>query len=178
MWIVLIALLLVFAPSPYAQEVYRSTDSDGVPLFSDRNRAGAEKLEIEPLPTIKTHSPAAAPPVTSGNRPVSRPARPVHVKVTIDNPADDSVVWATGGPVAVFVATEPAIRADTGDTIGLRIDGSLLAERYKSGNISLTGIERGTHTLQAVVFDSSGRIAAESETITFHVKRHSILHKR
>ncbi len=169
--------LLVFSSVLHAQEVYKSTDSDGIPLFSDRNRAGAEKLEIEPLPTIKIRTPSSGA-AAGSSKPAAKPDTPVYTSVVIENPVEDSVMWATGEPVAVFVAVEPAFGADIGHTIGLRLDGKLAAERFQSGNIALQDVDRGTHTLQAVIFDSTGRIIGESEIVTFHLKRHSILNQR
>ncbi len=175
MWILIIGLL-TFSQVVAAQEVYKSTEPGGVPLFSDRDRAGAEKIEIDPLPTIKTHTPVSRP-VASSGKPSADLEKVPYTAITIEKPVDDSVVWATGEPVAVSVVTEPAFVSGSGYAIGLRLDGKLTDVRSQRGNITLMDVDRGTHTLQAVVLDSSGQIVAESQTITFHLKRHSILRK-
>ena len=176
MWFIIISLF-AFSPVIAAQEVYKSTEPDGVPLFSDRNRAGAQKLEIDPIPTIKIHTPVSRP-AASSNELSADPEDAAYTKVTIEKPADDSVVWATGQPVAVSVVTEPAFASGSGYAIGLRLDGKLTGVRSQRGNITLMNVDRGTHTLQAVILNASGQVVAESGTVTFHLKRHSILHKR
>ncbi len=169
--------LLTFSSLIAAQEVYKTTEPDGVPLFSDRNRVGAEKLEIDPLPTIKIHTPVDRP-ATGSNKLSAGSETPVYARIAIENPVDDSVVWAKGESMAVFVVTEPEFVSGTGHAIGLRLDGKLTDVRSQRGNITLMNVDRGTHTLQAVILDSSGRVIAESGLVTFHLKRHSILHKR
>lgn len=177
MWFILFSLL-AFSPFVAAQEVYKSIEPDGVPLFSDRNQgADSQKLKIEPLPTIKLRTPVARP-AAGANKLSANPENPVYTKITIENPVDDSVIWADERPLIVLVVTEPPFIEGTGLAIGLRLDGELTDVRSQRGNIALKNVDRGTHTLQAVILDSSGQVIAESKTITFHLKRHSILHKR
>ncbi len=172
-------LFLLLLPSLIlAQEIYKSTDSEGVPLFSDRKHKGAEKIEINSLPTTEFRVPvpsSSAESLPSKGR--SEAAKVSYRSIVIENPVDDAVVWATGGPLAVLVSTEPAFEAASDYSIGLRLDGKLLEKRFQKGNISLDGVDRGTHTLQAVVLDPAGKVVVESSVITFHLKRHSILHR-
>ncbi len=179
MWLIFLITLLLVSPCVAAQEVYRSTDTDGVPLFSDRKQEGAEKLDVAPLPTVKMRTPESRPAVETDSR---RPGReengtPLYRRVIIEKPLDDSVIWANGNPLAVQVATEPPFSGNSGHAIGLRLDGKLTDVRSQLGNIALANVDRGTHTLQAVILDASGHVIAQSETITFHLKRHSILRK-
>ncbi len=178
-FIFLTALLLV-SPWVVAQEVYRSVDSAGVPLFSDRKQAGAEKLDIEPLPTVKLRAPESRPEAgpDPGALARQRGGTPSYSKVIIEKPLNDSVVWATGGPLAVLVSTEPPFSNSSGHAIGLRLDGELTDVRSQLGNITLNDVDRGTHTLQAVILDASGQVIAQSEPVTFHLKRHFIQRKR
>ncbi len=177
----LLLFLMLFPSLLAAQEVYKSTGADGVPLFSDRQHKGAEKIEIDALPTTEFRTPA---PSSTGDTHPSAGGRTgkaeavTYRAITIKNPADDAVVWATGQPLVVLVTTEPPFEAGSGFSIGLRLDGKLLEERFQSGNISLEGVDRGTHTLQAVVIDPAGNVVAASPLVTFHLKRHSILHRR
>ncbi len=174
--------LLFFPLLVAAKEIYRSTGADGVPLFSDREQKGAEKIEIESLPTTEFRAPAPStgadfrPPAKG--KPAERAQTIAYRRITIENPADDAVVWATGQPLAIFVTTDPPFEAGSGYSIGLRLDGKLLEKRFDSGNISLEGIDRGTHTLQAVIFDPMDKVVVASPLVTFHLKRHSILHPR
>ncbi len=182
MWFVVPVLLALITATPgVAQEVYRSTGADGVPLFSDRKQEGAEKLDIAPLPTVRMHTPEKARPLDAAEsrRPPRREeSASLYRKVVIENPLHDSVVWATGNPLAVLVITDPPFSGNSGHAIGLRLDGRLTDVRSQLGNITLTDVDRGTHTLQAVILDAAGHVIAQSEPVTFHLKRHSILRKQ
>ncbi len=173
-------ILWLFPSLLSAQEIYRSTGADGVPLFSDREHKGAEKIEMDSLPTTQFRLPSTS----SSRESLSSREKPEETKasfqgdVSIENPVDDAVVWATGQPLVVLVVTNPPLEPNSGYTIGLRLDGKLLEQRFASGNISVEGVDRGTHTLQAVVFDPAGNAVSESAPVTFHLKRHSILHRR
>ncbi|HFC52935.1 MAG TPA: DUF4124 domain-containing protein [Gammaproteobacteria bacterium] len=176
-----IFLTVLFLVSPWvaAQDVYRSVDSDGVPLFSDRKQEGAEKLDIAPLPTVEMRVPEGRSREEPDTRGMARErsGSPVYSKVVIEEPADDSVIWANGNPLSVVVTTDPPFSGKSGHAIGLRLDGKLADVRSQLGNITLTNVDRGTHTLQAVILDASGDVVAQSEPVTFHLKRHSILYK-
>jgi hypothetical protein len=50
---------------------------------------------------------------------------------------------------------------------GQRVDGAATG----STDGTLTGVERGTHTLVAEVVDLAGRILGSSETVTFNVNQ-------
>lgn len=176
MRLILVVLSVVLPLLVLAQEVYKSTGPGGVPLFSDQAGAGAQKIEIEPLPSIQIRVPVSA--SEGGSRSQQRPAPPpgpIYSSLVIESPADDSVVWADSGPVAVLVVAKPPIPDRVGHAIGLRLDGKLLPVRSQRGNITLEGVDRGTHTLQAVVVDAGGEVITESRPITLHLKRHSVL---
>jgi len=74
------------------------------------------------------------------------------------------------------VRTDPALR--TGDQIFLVLDGQPLNGGAATGSqFTLTSVERGTHTLQALVRDSDGGIMCQTPGVTYHVHQPSVLNK-
>ena len=76
------------------------------------------------------------------------------------------------GNVNVDVSLEPALRS--GDKIDLLLDGQSVGGGNKTA-ITLTDMERGTHSLQALVKDASGKVVARSNTVTFTLQRRSVI---
>lgn len=93
-------------------------------------------------------------------------------EVVILHPAPDSMVFDNNGNVAVQVGVAPALRA--GHAVELVLDGRPVSQQ-RDGFFRLSGIDRGTHSLQARVLDAGGGVAAQSEPVIFHVWRASRL---
>ena len=69
---------------------------------------------------------------------------------------------------------DPALRP--GDQIFLLLDGQPLNGGVATGSqFTLTPLDRGTHTLQAVVRDSGGGLMCQTPGVTYNVHQPSIL---
>jgi hypothetical protein len=86
--------------------------------------------------------------------------------VAIVQPANDETVHDNQGNVAVQVAVSPSLTAGAG--IVVLLDGQPVA-RQTDATFALSGIERGTHTLQAQVVGAGGATLAASPPVTFHM---------
>lgn len=166
--LLLVGILFVL---PTMADVYRSVDEDGNVVFSDKPSPDAEKVEINEVQTI---DPGNVPeykytPPRKSQAPVSS-----YKKITITNPSNDQALSANDGNVTVNVAVEPKL--ESGDVITLYLDGGQVAEGEGSA-FNLTNLDRGTHTLSAAIKTSDGKEAIRSDTVSFTVHRHSILHK-
>ncbi|MDH5179046.1 MAG: hypothetical protein OEZ39_16580 [Gammaproteobacteria bacterium] len=150
--------------------VYRKFNPDGVVEFSDSPKHGGEAIQLEKLPTYKQ-----APPPKSVYTPRKRktkqetPAGPYH-SIVITQPADDSAVRENSGLVRVTVRLEPALQKGGRHRIQYYIDNKPVATGGIS--VSIPNVDRGTHSLQAKVVDSSGRVFLESAQIKFHLLRY------
>lgn len=164
--LLLLGILTVF---PAMGDVYRSVDEDGNIIFTDKPSPDAEKVEINEVQTI---DPGNTPRFNYTPPKKSQDAT-VYKNITITSPANDETLSANEGNVSVSVSVEP--RLFPGHTIVLYLDGSPAGEG--SGQFNLTNLDRGTHTLVAAVKDQSGKEFIKSESVSFTVQRHSILHK-
>ena len=174
MRIMLCIASLLAAASTAAQTVYKNVQPDGTITYSDRPTEGAEPLK---LPEIQLYT---APPLDSdaalagssrqaaGERDDGQGYR----TFAITSPADDEAVRDNGGNVSITLQLEPELRA--GHVIDIRMDGSLIG-RGSSTSVSLTNVDRGSHTVQAVITDESGNQVAATDSVTFHLRRVSAL---
>lgn len=88
--------------------------------------------------------------------------------IAIARPRNDATVFDNSGKLRVEVRVLPALRSDSGDRIAILIDGGAALQSSDTETV-LTGIARGTHTLQAEVLDSSGAVVLASPAVTFHM---------
>jgi hypothetical protein len=76
--------------------------------------------------------------------------------------------------VDAAVVTNPGVRP--GDEVVLLLDGSRVANFPPSGGTTtISPIERGSHSLQAIVRDGNGQVVCQSANITFTVLQPSVL---
>lgn len=155
------AILLLCSGVAAGQQVYRSVGPDGEVRFSDQGGAGAEKIKVAPLPTYD------APP----QRPAAEraPAKPKgYASFALLTPANGQTLRDDTGEVPVTVAIQPPLRA--GDRIDVIYDGRFIGPDKALSRV-LRNIERGTHSVQAVVVDGSGRELARTQSATFQMHR-------
>jgi hypothetical protein len=75
--------------------------------------------------------------------------------------------------VTAKLRLEPKLAA--GDQVGIAIDGKRQTNQPRVGtDFVLSGVERGTHTLIAVVANAEGKPLCTTAPITFHVRQPSV----
>lgn len=170
----LILILSLCAPALADQKVYETVGPNGETTFSDTPSPGAKEMVVPPAPTYQA-PPIPMTPSPSGNpsSQVSTGQSDAYHLVKIVAPADHATVVNTAGTVAVTVLVEPPLKVGRGDRIQLTLDGNPATEAA-SPNISLKGVDRGTHTLEAQVVDRVGATLMESAPVTFYLHRPSI----
>ncbi len=164
----LIIILIVLAAPVVAVEVYKSVDEHGNTVFSDQPSSNAEKIEVPELPTVPGLQEIPPP-----RRAEPAAAEKYHTMV-ITHPENDGTYWRGEGDVPVRIRTEPRLSA--GDTIVLLLNG----DEYASGrtsNFKLVELNRGTHQLSAIIRNARGETIKSTDSVTFHIKQPSILHR-
>ena len=90
----------------------------------------------------------------------------------ITRPANDEVIF-NDFSVSVMVRVMPALQA--GHTLSVAMDDKRLPQAVVPDTaFTINPVYRGTHTLVAVIEDSTGRQLCRSSTITFHVRQPSV----
>ncbi len=163
-------LALMLLPAAAGAEIYKSVDENGNVVFSDQPSPGAEQIEKKQVPTV----PATVPDVDlddSGEGEQQEQAGDAY-SLRIASPEHDSAVRENAGNITVNIALEPTLRL--GHEVVLYLDGEEAA-RGSMSSFSLANVDRGTHSLTAVVLDGGGNEVARSDSIEFTMQRRSRL---
>ena len=85
--------------------------------------------------------------------------------IEIFQPGHEETVHDNSGNVTVEIMAV----LDRGQRIRLLIDGASAAPDSRNLTFNLEGIDRGTHTLKALILDREGTVVAESEPVVFYM---------
>jgi hypothetical protein len=159
---ILLVVALLGGPNARADtEMYKWKDKDGNVHFSDQPGPGAEKIKVHDVSTMDAQPINPSPP----------PPPPAdflgYSKFSIVAPENNGVVRDNNGAVTVSVSTEPALRGDLGHTVRVTVGGQVQGGAGTSFNF--VGIDRGTHSINAVVLDRDGKpLKTTSSVFTLH----------
>ena len=160
----MLALLVVIPVQ--AAGIYKIVQPDGTVVYSDRPAQGAEEVK---LPELQTYTPPPSPaglPNLDALRPPTDEA--AYERFVIASPANDATLRDNGGNVSISLDLAPGLKP--GHSVDIRMDGESLGKGAGT-SITLTNVDRGSHTVQAVVVDADGQQVATTPSITFHLQR-------
>ncbi len=152
--------------------IYKSVSPDGTVEYSDRPRKGSIKVEVRPL---QTYTPPAPPKFEMFQPQAEKQQGMPSYHIAIVKPQEGATIHDNTGKVAVLVRLEPPLEMDSRYTLQLLLDGQKVGKLSPRGEYTLTGVERGTHALQARLLTPLGKVAAQTNPATFYMKRMSIL---
>jgi hypothetical protein len=145
--------------------------------FSDSPPGKGEKGEAVEVREPMSFEPPPTPSAGSGedwqwdmtNNPEAEEEAFAYTGISVIAPAYDEGVRENSGTVTVVMGVDPGLRP--GDVIEVLLDGQPVATA--GGNqVTLSEVERGTHSLLARVVDPGGAVMIESEVSTFHMLRY------
>ncbi len=163
--IALIAMLLSSSLVSMAG-VYKWTDEQGNVHFGDKPVKGSEKVKIQP-PVIAV--PQAIPVKNKSNVPQ---ADNVAYQLAIASPVAQETIRSAEGIVNVSLTVSPVPT----DEVSYKVyfDGQLVDGAGSSLNLRLSGVERGSHQVRAVMVGENGQALAESQGVTFFLRQPSV----
>jgi hypothetical protein len=167
-----ILCLSLFLAAAQAADVYRYSDPRTGVEFSDTPRPGAEKIVIPEARRVPRAAAPRPPPDAPPPSDVPTGVAVAYSEVKIVDPADQDTVRDNAGNLLVRVTTSPALQTKYGHRLQLLLDGSA-AQTGTSTSFSLSGIDRGTHVLEARVIGVDGKPLAASSSVTFFLHRAS-----
>lgn len=173
-----LALAATWAAWPVASatQVYKWVDENGVTHYSDQPHENAAKVDIrEP----QTYPAGRGPPQPASQ---AEPAQPPaegeagYASCSITEPAPDQVYLNTFS-LTVTVSSVPALRS--GDRIVLMLDGHP-QPGSEGPSFTIAQIDRGTHSVEAMIQDAGGATLCRTRSTTFHVRQPTVraLHPR
>jgi hypothetical protein len=171
--LILVSCLLAFASQAQEakKELWKWTDSNGVVHYSDVPGPGAVKVDLtviegQPRPTVA--APAAGTASSTPAKP-SAAATVSYASLEIWQPADQTSYFEADTSVNVRLRSDPALAAD--DSLLLYLDGKLIEGPRNALEYTLSGVERGAHSLTAQILDNTGKEKIRSKSVVFYIKQ-------
>jgi hypothetical protein len=169
----LFTLMLLASSLALAGTVYKWVDEDGVVHYSDQPHQNAQKLQVH---DVQTYKPSAldTTPAANGAPPNGvSPQRTGYQGCAIVQPSD-AQDFANIDSLPIVVQTDPRLRA--GDQVYVTLDGQPLNNGAPTGGqFALSPVDRGSHTLQAVVKGPDGAVLCQTPGVSFNVHQTSVL---
>lgn len=169
----IVLLLSVFTLFSAHAEIYRWVDDGGKVVYSDKPRAGAQRVKLHGMATYKSKSVSAYTPAnSSAKKPKKVKAIKGYKSFRIVSPANDAAIRENAGNVSIVMSSSPALKK------GHRTVISLDGKKVQTTGLSYTfrGVDRGTHVLSASIVNAGGKKLIESSPVRFHLLRYSIIH--
>ncbi len=159
--------LMLAVGAAQAGKVYKYTLSNGEVVYSDKAPPAdqGEEVTLEPLQGFSLPPPPRLKDSTA-NKDAPEPAGYQEFKVT--SPSNNATIRDNGGNVPVSLTLRPGLRS--GHSIEVMMDGQPIGSGSGT-SVTLTEVDRGTHTVQAAIKDSEGKEIARSNSVIFHLKR-------
>lgn len=163
-------LLLSLLAVPVHAAVYKWTDSSGQVHYTDQRKEGAQAVDL-PEPSVYTPAPVPSATQSPGTGAGDAAANDYDL-LEISAPTQDETIRNNEGKVTVGLRLEPTL--SQGDVIELFLDGEKRGE-LSSGGGTLSGVNRGSHSLKVRVVNASGQELISSQAVNFHLRRESKL---
>jgi len=170
----ILTLLLLGVTASAAAAVYKWVQPDGSIIYSDR--PPTKNAAPTDLPEVQEIIIAPTPPLSDESAPIrSQEDQAVnYTNLEITEPANDSTIRDNAGNISIKLAIEPALKE--GDSIAVLLDGKIIGQGHGT-SISLSNVDRGTHTLMAIVKNAQNKTLISSSSVTLHLMRVSDLQK-
>jgi hypothetical protein len=152
--------------------ICKTVDADGVVSYADV--PAAECPQKVDLPDYSRYAPRLIPEAAAED--AAAPARERftgYKSIDIVQPKPGGSVRNNEGKVPVSILLDPALQP--GHRVGLIVDGRALSGTFDGLAIELSGVQRGTHELQAVISDASGKRLIQSSPVQFTMRQASRL---
>jgi hypothetical protein len=168
----LFTLMSIGCSLALAGTVYKWVDENGVVHYSDQPHPNAQKLQLQQAQTYK----ALPADTTAAGGPLAPPpaaAPSPYQGCAVVQPQDDQT-FANIDSLTVLVQTDPVLRP--GDQIFVTLDGQPLnGKSATGGTFTISPVDRGTHTLRAVVRSADGAVLCQTPGVTFNIHQPSVL---
>ena len=146
-------------------KVYVWRDENGVLVFSDSPRPGAEEVKVtnenSVLPSVDTSVLDIKPQVIEDK-----------YEVVITQPEENATIRDNSGSVYVAGGIRPIFKR--GFRVQLYLDGQTHNDPQTHSMFALRNIDRGEHQIKMELIDDKGKVIASSKAITFYMHRASV----
>ena len=161
--------LMLAVGAAQAGKIVKYTLPSGEVIYSDKpppEATSGEDVTVEPLQSFTV--PPAPPLEDSTADKDDEDDDGTYKEFTVTSPANDATIRDNGGNVRISLSLSPALRS--GHNIEVMMDGQSIGSGTGT-SVTLTEVDRGTHTVQATVKDDQGKEIARSNSVIFHLRR-------
>jgi hypothetical protein len=167
---ILFALLLPMLAA--AEQIYRSTDEQGNPVFTDEPTEGAEPVPLDPLTTVPAGEAPEELDESAPDNGQSESQPETYQGIEITYPPSGQAVRHNGGMVPFRVELKGRKLAE-GHRVEILLDGEVRGSG-SSTQVSVSPVNRGSHTVVARIVDAQGSPLIASSPVDFHLLRASV----
>ena len=153
-----------------AHDVYKWVAPDGSMYYSDQPHTGADRIALPEWYPPQPPRPVLTPPVTA-----TKPVFSTYNSLTVIKPTSGENIHDNQGNIEVILSVEPELNTSENHKFQIQLDGQVQGEPSTSLELSLTGVNRGRHTVAAQVINEQGRVLFRSWPVTFYSKHASPL---
>ena len=159
--------LMLVVGTVHAGKIYKWTLSNGQVVYSDKPPPAeqADEVTLEPLQTFRA---PPTPQLDDESEEQEKPKPEGYEEFKVTSPSNDATIRDNGGNVQVSLSLTPGLQA--GHSIEVIMDGQPIGSG-RSTSLTLTDVDRGTHTVQATVKDGEGKEVVRSNSVIFHLRR-------
>jgi hypothetical protein len=180
LWLLCCMLALSSQAQTTGREVWVWRDANGVTHFSDKPEPGARRMIVAGSPPAATQQTTTTPSASAGEGSVrgegtagSAAAQYVRYEsLEIVSPTDQETIFSAEGSVPVQIASRPELAA--GDRLVVYLNGKPANAPENTYALTISGVERGQHTLTATILDSQGNPKIDSAPRTFFMRQNTI----
>ena len=164
--VIILAAVISFPASAASTKVYVWRNADGVLVYSDSPKPGAEEVEVKESNKMSSS-------IDTSILDINPKAIEEKYQVEISQPANNATVRDNTGSVYVSGRIKPIFKQ--GLKIQLLLDNQPYEKPQSHSMFVLRNIDRGEHQLKMDLIDDKGKIIASSEPITFYMHRASVI---
>ncbi|MBL4908499.1 MAG: DUF4124 domain-containing protein [Alteromonadaceae bacterium] len=164
-----IALLLIslsFQLLAASAKIYVWRNEQGVLVFSDTARPGAEEIKVNPQNIMISSS------INTSMLDITPQKIPDIYDVEISQPKNKATIWDNTGSVYISGLVKPLFKS--GLNIQLYLDGKKYQKPQSRAIYILRNIDRGEHNIKLILLNNKGKKIASSKKIIFYMHRTSI----
>jgi hypothetical protein len=163
---ILLIVVISFPTSATSTKVYVWRNADGVLVYSDSPKPGAEEVEVKESNKMSSS-------IDTSILDINPKAIEEKYQVEVTQPANNATIRDNTGSVYVSGRIKPIFKQ--GLKIQLLLDNQPYEKPQSHSMFVLRNIERGEHQLKMDLINDKGKVIASSESITFYMHRASVI---
>ncbi len=148
-------------------KIYVWRNEQGILVFSDTPRPGAEQLNTPEANIIKSSISLNAEVLDIHPQPNKE-----SYQIEIDMPKNDATIRDNTGSVHIHCSVKPQFKQAF--KVQLFLDEKPYGQPKKRSIFSLRNIDRGEHNIKIELHDAKGKVIASSKQVTFYMHRATV----